>query len=458
MNRSILIVICDFLLLSLLTFSTDINKMADENTQPPTKVVVATNAVASAGSDLAAVMKRALEEERQGREQLQQQLAEIRNSSTQQQAQLGAQAQQNQQLQAQLAAAQTNGENLTRQLQSSSAQAQVAEQKLTLTAAEAQHESELSAALRWQLDQLTRSNQAVLTERQRLANQLQLAEVEQRAAADRAALMQQEVQATRAENAKLAEGFQTLATNSSQLTQEIRENRALAPNTIFSEFISNRVDADILAARPAFLGFGGDRPSKAKTILVTDGTNTFAMCHVEDTPLVLWDPGTDWDKLTGTLGRQNAQVAIRSLSFHQQDPRVVLMPVTPAEASQLGGTVYHISPDPYKFQDAVLIGAEEGYYGECNFQIDLSTPNYLKLDRNLLKGLFGKFNPSRGDLVFSRAGGLLGIMVNNIYCLSLHNFATAATIPFNEDLRNRHTGETLSELYGYIFQLPLRLK
>jgi len=93
------------------------------------------------------------------------------------------------------------------------------------------------------------------------------------------------------------------------------------------------------------------------------------------------------------------------------------MPVTQAEAGQLGGKVYRISSDPYKFQDAVLIGADEGYYGECDFQIDLSTPSYLKLDRNLLKGLFGKFNPSRGDLVFSRTGELLGIMVNNIYCL-----------------------------------------
>ena len=40
MNRSILIVICDFLLLSLFTFSTDMNHMADESTPPPTKVVV----------------------------------------------------------------------------------------------------------------------------------------------------------------------------------------------------------------------------------------------------------------------------------------------------------------------------------------------------------------------------------------------------------------------------------
>ena len=31
MNRSILIVICDFLLLSLLTFSTDLSKVAGEN-------------------------------------------------------------------------------------------------------------------------------------------------------------------------------------------------------------------------------------------------------------------------------------------------------------------------------------------------------------------------------------------------------------------------------------------
>jgi hypothetical protein len=458
MNRSILIVICDFLLLSLLTFSTDINKMADENTQPPTKVVVATNAVVNAGTDLAAVMKRALEEERQGREQLQQQLAQVRSTATQQQAQLGAQEQQNQQLQAQFAVAQTNGENLSRQLQTVSAQAQAMEQKLTLTAAEAQHESELAAALRQQLELLSQSNQAALTEKQRLANQLQLAEAERRAAADRAALMQQEVAATRAENERLAEGFKTLATNSSQLTQEIRDNRALAPNTIFSDFVSNRVDAAILAARPSFLGFGSDRPSKTKTVLVAEGGNIFALCHVQDTPLVLWDPGTDWDKLTGTLAWQGAQVPIRSLAFNGQDPRIVMLPLTAAEAGQLGSKIYHVSADPYKFQDAVLVGADEGYYGECNFQIDLSTPHYLKLDRNLLKGLFGKFNPSRGDLVFSRAGELLGIMVNNTYCLSIQSFPAAATIPFGEDLHPRPTGKMLAELYGRVFRMPLRLQ
>ena len=116
------------------------------------------------------------------------------------------------------------------------------------------------------------------------------------------------------------------------------------------------------------------------------------------------------------------------MSFDAQDPRVVMMPVTRADAQKLGCKVYRLSSDPYKFQDAVLVGADEGYYGECNFQIEMNTPQYVKLDRSLLKGLFGKFNPSRGDLVFSRAGELLGIMVNNTYCLMIHDFAAGGDV------------------------------
>ena len=455
MNRSILIVICDFLLLSLLTFSTDINHMADENTTPPTKVVVAKNPAVNPGNDLTAVMKQALEEERRNQQQLQQQLATARNAANRQETQLSQREQENRRLQQQYAAAQTNIEDLTRQLQNNSAQAQ---QQLAVTKAEAQRQSDLASMLRRQLEQLERTNRLAQAEKQQLSNQLQLAEVQAHAASERAALMQQQVQVQQAENARLAESFKTLATNSTRLTQEIRENRALAPNTIFSEFVSNRVEASISAWRTAFFSMDTTRDKQAETVLVTDGTNIFALCHVQDTPLTLWDPGTDWDKLAGTLSRGATQVPIHSLAFDAQDPRVVMMPVTQADARRLGCKIYRLSSDPYKFQDAVLIGANENYYGECNFQIQTSTPQYVKLDRNLLKGLFGKFNPSRGDLVFSRNGQLLGIMVNNTYCLTIRDFAPGAAFAFGKNLHNQHTGGTLSQLYSYVFGLPLRLQ
>jgi hypothetical protein len=444
MNRSILIVICDFLLLSLLTFSTDMNHMADDSTPPPTKVVVTTNPVANPGNDLTAVMKQALEEERRNQEQIRQQLAEARAAAGQQQSQLSQREQENQQLQQRFAAAQANVEKLNQQLQENSARAQ--------------QQSELAATLRLQLEQFARTNQLAQAEKQQLSNQLQMAEVEAHAAAERATLMQQEVQVQQAENARLAEGFKSLATNSSQLTQEIRANTALAPNTIFSDFVSNRVEAGISAWRTGLFSMDTTKDKQTATVLVTDGTHYFALCHVQDTPVTLWDPGTDWDKLAGTLSWGGRQVPLAAMAFDSQDPRVVMMPVTPADARRLGCKIYRLSADPYKFQDAVLVGADEGYYGECNFQVEPNTPQYVKLDHNLLKGLFGKFNPSRGDLVFSRTGELLGIMVNNTYCLTIRNFNVAATFVFGQDLHNQHTGGTLSELYGYVFQLPLRFQ
>ena len=134
------------------------------------------------------------------------------------------------------------------------------------------------------------------------------------------------------------------------------------------------------------------------------------------------------------------------------------MPVNEAEVQQLGGKVYRISSDPFKFQDAVLVGAQGTYYGECRFEMDRTMPDYVKLDRNLLKGLFGKFNPSRGDLVFSRTGQLLGVMANANYCSMVRQFTAVATVRCHADVRDQRLGQTLSRLYSLVLALPFKLQ
>ncbi|HLH53361.1 MAG TPA: hypothetical protein VKY92_07080 [Verrucomicrobiae bacterium] len=478
MNRSILIVICDFLLISLLAFSTvDINKVTDQKAQRPLKLELATNQAPDAGKDLAAVMRLALDEERRGRSQLVGELAHAREELGKQQAMLGErqkqietfqqemqsreeQAQKLQQeqanLQQQYATAQANLQSLNQQLQNSSAEAVLSKDKLAAMEAELKKKLDESSAMQQQLAQLAQSNQMVLNQKQQLATQLQVAEAEKRSATEQVARMQDEVQAERAEKAKLAEGVKALASKSGELAQEVRENRPLASNTIYNQFMTNRVAAHFDAFRQGIMGT--DKRRETQTVLVSDGRNTFALCHVQDTPLTLWNPGTDWEALTGTLTHGSGTVPIGSLSFQLQDPRVVVMPVTSAQARQLGCQVYTISPDPFKFQDAVLVGTKEYYYGECRFEIDASTPDYLKLDRNVLKGMFGKFNPSRGDLVFSRTGQLLGIMANSTYCMMIKNFDPAATFQFGQDMRQQHTGGTLSALYAQVTQLPAKLQ
>ncbi len=493
MNRSILIVICDFLLVSLLMFATpDLNQVAEQNRPPRSSPAVLTNRPDS-GQDLAAVMRLALEEERHRRDQLQGQLVQQQTLLSEREQQIqafqeqvqskGQQAQrlaeEKARLDQQFAAAQTNLLSLSRQLAATRTDALTSKEKAAAIEAGLRQQQAEAAALEQRLAELAQSNRTVWAEKQQLADLLQRTEAEKRAATQQVAQMKDEVQVVRQEKARLvehadqlAEGVKVLAGNSGELAasvknlatqstalrREIRENRPLAPNTVFSQLATNRVQVGFFGSHSGLLGIDLNKRRDTETVLVTNGTNTFAVCHVTDTPLTFSDPGTTWVSLTGALARDQALVPVASVSFSRRDPRIVLIPVTATQARELGCAVYPVSLDPFKFQDAIIVGAKEGYYGQCRFQMDLDTPGYLRMDRNFLKGLFGKFNPSRGDLVFSQSGELLGIMVNGTYCVLLPNFEAVATLPLGEDIRAQHTEVVLSDLYGAVVQLPLKLQ
>jgi len=525
MNRSILIVICDFLLVSLLVFSSvDINNVgkdgrAETRTTSPTTTAASATNQADSGNDLAAVMKLALADEQKQRESLQAELAQTRATanqseqalqssqqrlqsaqqrlqttqeqlqtseqriqsfqhdldasqqrlqaseqriqSTQQELQSAQQRLQNTEeqranLQQQFATAQTNIATLSQQVHASATDATISKEKLAAMEAELRKRAEEAAALQQRMTQLAQSNQMVLNEKQQLAGQLQVAQVEQRHASEQVVAMKEQVKIERAEKAQLVEGVKALATNSTQLAQEIRENRPLTPNLIFDDFSANRVRASFNAYRPGL--FDTDKYKETGSLLVANGTNIFAVCHVADTPLTFSNPGNQWQALNGALTHGFAEVPIHAVSFLLQDPRVAFVPVSAADAQKLGVKIYQVSNTPLKFQDAVVIGSGGSYYGECRFELDLSAPAYVKLDRSVLRGLFGKFNPSRGDLAFSKMGDLLGIMVNNTYCLLIKNFDASATFNFGADVRGQKTGDTLAALDAVVQQMPSKLQ
>jgi hypothetical protein len=473
MNRSILIVICDFLLVSLLAFSTvDLNKASMTGAPLVMKENVATNTPVSGRQDLGDVMRLALDEERKNRDQLVGELTRTRAVITQQdqqiqnvkgqlqtKEQMAAQLEEKQtDLQRQFAAAQTNVANLSEQLHATAVESLISKEQRAAMEAEARKQSEKAAALEQQLAMLQKTNQSILTDRMALQNQLQMSEASNRSTLVQMSQLQEEVDAQRRENVRLADGVKVLATKSSDLAREIHDSRPLTPNMIFEEMSTNRVLANFTGVKSGIFGGDSSKDKQTQIILITDETNTFALCHVQDTPLTLWSPGTQWEELRGNLVRGAASYPIPSLSFCIMDPRVVLIPVPAAQVHTLGCKVYHLAKDPYVFQEAVVVGTREDYYGQCSFQIDVTTPQYLKMDHSSLKGLFGKFNPSSGDLVMSKSGELLGVMANSSYCAIIRNFEPAATFRFGLAGRNQPTAQTLSTLYTYVTDLPFRLQ
>lgn len=520
MNRTLLIVICDFLLLTLIS-TARLDQMPNVNTQPITQLKLetytgpttqeappaSTPTLDPRTADILDAMKSSLEDERSSRDQLasalskteqallsQQELAaerlrqldakeqeariieqarnrlatqftEAQTNLSKFQQQLAATAteaklaqQRVGQVEQQYASAQKNVLQLERELSSTSTEAKLARERLAQIEADLQSRQSDAEQARQRIEQVERLRQAAELEREKIAGQLKVAETEQRLTQQQLATAQQDKEKIQQVATELAEGVTQFAEKQGELTKEIRENRPLSANTIFAEFITNRVNTDFRAYRSGLLGRTVSKDSQARTILVSDGVQTYALYHVDDTPFRIEEFGRDWERFIVHLYRGGNILPMPRILFLSMDPRVVVIPVAENQVSKLGAKVYKTVADPYKFQDALLVGADEGYYGECRFAVDAANKGYLKMDRAALGRLVGKFNPSRGDLVFSKSGDIIGIMVNKQYCALLTTFVSTATLPTNSDLSAQAVGVRLSAMDRDLKSLPIELQ
>jgi hypothetical protein len=135
------------------------------------------------------------------------------------------------------------------------------------------------------------------------------------------------------------------------------------------------------------------------------------------------------------------------IEFLAADPRVVVIPVDARQVAALGAKVYPLAADPFKFTEALLISGGGNGYGELGIKLDADHRGYVRVDNRLFKRLFGDFAPARGDLVFSRMGELIGVMVNSDYCALLSSFRPGV----NDLHRRRQAGPA----YGDAPRLPV---
>jgi hypothetical protein len=258
---------------------------------------------------------------------------------------------------------------------------------------------------------------------------------------------------------QLAQGVGQLADTSVALTKEIRENRPINVNILFNEFLENRVQTVFTGTRPNLFGTRSETKD-TRTIFVTDGKDTYALLHINDTPFnALGDVNWNWNTLRAEFRKDGGyRSEAPRLAFLALDPRVAVLPVAPAQQAALGVKSYPIALEPFKFTEALIIANGGTGYGEIPFKLDPANPSYVRMDNRLVRRLFGDFSPGRGDLVLSKTGELLGIMVNSEYCALVTNFLPSQVIVTGDDLASRPTGAQLDELTSRLRRLPLRIQ
>lgn len=470
MNKTLLLIICDFLLLNLLAL-TRWEKAEPPRSKLPPVPELGANAVTK-DQDLVEVMRLSLADERAVRDELAQKLssADAALAAREQtlamvQAERAKLAQERASVAATLAETQRTASELSQKLGSATQEASMTREQLAQLQrelaekqAEAERQARALAALERQQSESRRQIEG-------LTLAVVVAEQEKKNLRENADALRGQIEVERSERLKvqetttrLAQGVGQLAEKSGELTREIRDSRPINANVLFKDYLDSRVTAAFSASRKGFLG-PANRSRDAHAVLVSDGRQVFALLHLADTVFSLGENGIDWESLSVSLGLEGgARLAATQVHFLAQDPRIVALPIEPGQAAALGAKVYPLAVDPFKFPEAVLIDGGGRGYGEVGFKLDPTEPGFVRVDNRLFTRLFGDFSPKRGDLVLAKTGELLGIMVNSDYCAVLKNFSAQKSIRTGPDIRSQSTGALFDELIARVRGMPIKLQ
>ena len=463
MNKTLLLFIVDFLFLNLIALTRWERAVPSRPVQPPVNEISA-NTV-SKEQDLVEAMRQSLVEEQLSRQALEQKITTADSTLASRERSLGQLQSESQKLTAQLVDTQKSQAELNIRYQAETQENSLTRSELSQLQRELEDKKAEAERQKAALTTLERQQAEARKQIQNLSVEVAVGEHEKQQLVAKTSELEAQVQTERTERAKveqatnqLAQGVGALAQNSGELTKEIRDNRPISANVLFNDFLANRVQTTFTASRKGLFG-NTTRDREAKTVFTTDGKQVYALLEVEDTLFSLREIGSDWEHISVRFDRPPDYKSSGSMvEFLQADPRVVVVPVDPKQVAALGAKVYPLAADPFKFPQALLISGGGKGYGELGFKVDDAHRGYVRVDNRVMKRLFGDFATSRGDLVFSETGELLGIMVNGDYCVLLRDFTPLATIYSGEDRTAQHTGVLLDSLSARVLQMPLELQ
>ena len=298
---------------------------------------------------------------------------------------------------------------------------------------------------------IEKEKQQVLTELRVVETQRTLIEQQLKNTQIEIEIERQQREAAQRRTDELSEGVRILAGTSVEIKDEIRQLQPQTPNALFTEFKRNRVEIKFNTEYPGVFQ-NRQRTSTTKTILISDGRQTYAIFHAKGTPF-------DLNEITPKYLRMNVEIILGETVFSAQeigflniDPRLLVIAIPEAYTPHIETAVYPIVIEPFRFPDAVIIAGNENYFGESSFRVHPQYSRALQMDQRVLSRLFGEFSPSTGDLVIAKTGEFMGIMVNQDYAGLVDHISITDRIPVGDSFDTGLMTNTLNSLAAKIMR------
>ncbi|MFT5622215.1 MAG: hypothetical protein ACI9FZ_000135 [Bacteroidia bacterium] len=512
MNKTLMLIICDFLLLSMLALA-----RFDTPEERPEVTLDATASSATAEAELISLLEESLQSELEFRSSLSEDLTETRQDLEEQALNLAereaALAATQKSLQekaaeaAQLTVAKASIEAEQAKLTAEKAQAEADRQALALkfestrTALEsAQTERTVLTQTLGQLKQETSASRERLTqaekdlitrevalaqreaelkaaqaetlklnqERETLNNQLAVAKAERslleqnliREKQDKALLQEEKAQAQAhasrlTENvSQLGQGVSQLAQNSEEIIQEMDASRPRTMSEIFTRFQNNRATLHFTSSEKPRIGSPSTQHYESKSILIADTEGTYLVTHTADTPFAFFKNPDSLLSVQLEVTLAGRTFPINQIAFLSADPRLIYIPLPKRMVEASGLETFDLALQPERWEEAVLVKNDESNFGRTGFRRLTSSERFLKMERPALGELFADFASSRGDLAFSKNSQFIGVLTDSTHAVVIDAFLASAIGNLGPNFNKEASATTIRRLKDRLRQLP----
>lgn len=503
MNKTLLLVICDFLLLSMLALARfDPPEDAPEPTLSPTA------SSATAEAELIGLLEESLQAELASRENLTEDLTDTRESL---QAQAQLLAEREAALKAKVAEAealeQTKAEieaeqkNLLTKFESTQSklneisqersllnqslnelEKEASETKTRLSQTEeslvsrelalAEREAALQAALEEKealaadSESLKRDLEVAKAERALLEKNLAEQQVdkariqaEKEAAFARAERLSENVSQLGQGVSQIGEGVSTLKQTSEAIQKEMDASRPRTMSEIFTRFQKNRATLTFTSTEKGLFGNTQNKRYSSQSILVKDTQgDVYLVTHSSSTPFAFNKNPQNLlaARLTIQVGSQAYEVP--RIAFLNTDPRILYIPLPTAVVQASGLETFPLALQPERWEEAILVKNDESNFGRTEFRRLTSSDRFLKMNRPALGEIFAEFASSRGDLAFTKNAQFIGLLSDTTHAVVLDNFLASGILNLGDSFSTQTTTETVNRLEDRIRKLPAEVQ
>ncbi len=453
MNRSLLLIVCDFLLISLLAlarFETPEEEGLEQEVMPEDPL--------QAQEDIIDALKLSLELEQESNlnmaaslQKTQEQLDEAANNLQARESDLDQTRRERELLQRNNRDLQTDLEDRIAVLEKRGKQVSDLSVRIEKKEKEAEEQVRQMEALQSELKEgqaamataearrkeLEEANREAELQAYALNTQLQLAETETRLVRQNLELARSEVGIIRNENQRLQEHASQLATRVAQgvsaqterlaaIEEEVRQSQPRSPNSIFADFMGSGMTIEV--SYEGSSRDGDERLVTVRPVIVRDGEGLKALFAWSDLQLTENDLRNRGLNFRGAIRLGTRSHPLGKMDFLSLDTRVIAVQLEKAWEPLIETRPFQIALEPLKFPRAVLVDREKGHYGEAPFKLDIEARDYFRVDSRLMNRLMGEFSPRNSNIMFSQAGDLIGVMVNRKYAAHVDNFLPGVSV------------------------------